>query len=196
MPKIDRELGIEVYATGTQGVGGAIRESVDDFVVEEVLVDGSRATFGKTPGSRTFRVTSAEQDYLLCVLAKRNWDTFIAIKNIARQLGIRQEQIAIAGIKDAKAVTAPKYVIVLVIVSPAKFHVGPSNPKKRISIQKTVTPPRLWSFFRRVLVSFGTRPLSKDQSFPRKACPELAEGRESSLSTAHFRKFAEWIPPP
>jgi hypothetical protein len=26
-----------------------------------------------------------------------------------------------------------------------------------------------------------------------KACPELAEGRESTPSTAHFRGFAGWI---
>ena len=44
VPEIDKLLGIEVYATKTAGVGGAIRESVEDFVVEEVLVDGSKAT--------------------------------------------------------------------------------------------------------------------------------------------------------
>ena len=48
---------------------------------------------------------------LLCILVKRNWDTFIAIKNVARQLGIRQGQISIAGIKDAKAVTAQHITI-------------------------------------------------------------------------------------
>jgi tRNA pseudouridine13 synthase len=43
---------------------------------------------------------------LLCVLVKRNWDTFIALRNIAKQLDLSQGQIQIAGIKDAKAVTA------------------------------------------------------------------------------------------
>ena len=37
-----------------------------------------------------------------------------------------------------------------------------------------------------VLVSFGMGSLSKRRSFPRK--------RESSPSTGHFRRFAEWIP--
>ena len=41
---LDKQLGIEVYATKSLGVGGAIREAVDDFVVEEMLVDGSKAT--------------------------------------------------------------------------------------------------------------------------------------------------------
>ena len=33
VPKIDKLLGIEVYATETVGVGGVIWESVEDFVV-------------------------------------------------------------------------------------------------------------------------------------------------------------------
>ena len=40
---IDKELGIEVYLTKGSGVGGVIREGAEDFVVEEVLVDGSKA---------------------------------------------------------------------------------------------------------------------------------------------------------
>ena len=53
---LDKQLGIEVYATKSLGVGGVIREAVDDFVVEEVLVDGSKASVngavaGKVLGS-------------------------------------------------------------------------------------------------------------------------------------------------
>ena len=48
---------------------------------------------------------------MLCILVKRNWDTFIAVKNIAKQLEIDQRRIQIAGIKDAKAVTAQHLTI-------------------------------------------------------------------------------------
>jgi tRNA pseudouridine13 synthase len=111
VPRIDRLLGIGVYATETRGVGGVIRESVDDFVVEEVLVDGSKAEIEKAVESRVLGASRSKQRYLLCVLVKRNWDTFIAIRNIAKQLGISQKQIHIAGIKDAKAVTAQNITI-------------------------------------------------------------------------------------
>jgi tRNA pseudouridine13 synthase len=111
VPKIDKALSIEVYVTETLGTGGAIRQSIDDFAVEEVLVDGSQAKIEKTSESHALRATLDKQGFLLCVLVKRNWDTFIAIKNIARQLGISQEQISIAGIKDAKAVTAQHITI-------------------------------------------------------------------------------------
>jgi tRNA pseudouridine13 synthase len=106
VPRIDKLIGIEVYATETKGVGGVIRESVDDFVVEEILVDGSKAEIEKSAERRVLGASSAKQRYLLCVLVKRNWDTFIALRNIAKQLGVSQRQIQIAGIKDAKAVTA------------------------------------------------------------------------------------------
>jgi len=104
--EIDRLLGIEVYASGTSGVGGVIRGSVDDFVVEEVLVDGSKAQISPASTKKVLGASLEYQRYLLCILVKCNWDTFIAIKNIAKNLGIDQNGIQIAGIKDAKAVTA------------------------------------------------------------------------------------------
>ena len=108
---LDKQLGIEVYATKSLGVGGTIRETVDDFVVEEMLVDGSKASVNGAVPSKVLGSSIQRQRFLLCVLVKRNWDTFIAVKNIAKQLGIDQRRIQIAGIKDAKAVTAQHLTI-------------------------------------------------------------------------------------
>jgi tRNA pseudouridine13 synthase len=111
VPRIDKLIGIEVYATETMGIGGVIRGSVDDFVVEEVLVDGSKAEIKKAAENQVLGASRTKQRYLLCVLVKRDWDTFIALRNIAKQLGVSQRQIQIAGIKDAKAVTAQHITI-------------------------------------------------------------------------------------
>jgi tRNA pseudouridine13 synthase len=108
---LDKQIGMEVYITSTVGVGGVIREAVDDFVVEEVLVDGSKAQVNGVVKDRVLASTLQRQRFLLCILVKRNWDTFIAVKNIAKQLGIDQNRIQIAGIKDAKAVTAQHLTI-------------------------------------------------------------------------------------
>jgi len=108
---LDKQLGIEVYATKSLGVGGAIREEVDDFVVEEVLVDGSKARVDGKVSGKVLGSSSQRQRYLLCVLVKRNWDTFIAVKNVAKQLSIDQRRIQIAGVKDAKAITAQHLTI-------------------------------------------------------------------------------------
>jgi tRNA pseudouridine13 synthase len=97
---------MEVYATKTDGVGGSIKASVDDFIVEEALIDGSKASISGTVPSSVLGSTSQRQRYLLCILIKRNWDTFIAIKNTAKSLGINPVRVQFAGIKDAKATTA------------------------------------------------------------------------------------------
>ena len=111
VPELDKLLGMEVYATKTEGVGGRIKESVEDFVVEEVLVDGSKASVNGEVPKRVLGSTLQKQRFLLCVLVKRNWDTFIAVKNIAKSLGIDQARVQFAGIKDAKAVTAQHITI-------------------------------------------------------------------------------------
>jgi tRNA pseudouridine13 synthase len=111
VPDIDKLLGFEVYATKTEGVGGRIKASVEDFVVEEVLVDGSKASVNGEVPKRVLGSTLQRQRFLLCVLIKRNWDTFIAVKNIAKSLGIDQARVQFAGIKDAKAVTSQHITI-------------------------------------------------------------------------------------
>ena len=105
-PEIDKLLGIEVYATKTSGVGGRIKRAAEDFQVEEVLVDGSKAQVNPFDEKRALGASLERQRHLLCVMVKRNWDTFLASKNVASQLGLGQNSIQIAGIKDAKAVTA------------------------------------------------------------------------------------------
>ncbi|MGB8779484.1 MAG: tRNA pseudouridine(13) synthase TruD [Candidatus Bathyarchaeia archaeon] len=114
VPGLERSIGIEVYATRSPGTGGTIRQSAEDFVVEEVLVDGSKAEVSRSDGNTEQTVlgsSSVKNRYLLCVLFKRNWDTFMALRNVAQQLGINTTRIQIAGIKDAKALTAQHVTI-------------------------------------------------------------------------------------
>lgn len=114
VPEIERQIGIETYVTRTPGIGGAIRRWVEDFVVEEVLVDGSKASVeadANAAGKPALGASAQRQRFLLCVLVKRNWDTFIALKNLAKELGVEQGRIQIAGIKDAKAITAQHITI-------------------------------------------------------------------------------------
>jgi tRNA pseudouridine13 synthase len=108
---LDKELGMGVYATDSLGVGGVIREAVNDFKVEEVLVDGSKANIEGVVPAKILGSSPQRNRFLLCILVKRNWDTLIAVKNIAKELGIDQGCIQIAGIKDAKAVTAQHLTI-------------------------------------------------------------------------------------
>ncbi len=112
--KLEKSMGIEVYITRSLGIGGAIRRCVEDFVVEEVLVDGSKAEIGNSKDLSTqftLGCSPRKDHYLLCVLTKRNWDTFLTLRDLASQLCVGTGQIHIAGIKDAKAITA-QYVTI------------------------------------------------------------------------------------
>ena len=74
--------------------------------MEETLVDGSKAPIDGTVPNKALGSTQNKQRFLLCTLVKRNWDTFIAVKNVAKALGLEQKRVQFAGIKDAKALTA------------------------------------------------------------------------------------------
>lgn len=114
VPRLEKFIGIEVYVTSSPGIGGTIRQFCEDFIVEEVLVDGSKAEINQTKGkAERLPLGShlAVNRYLLCVLVKRDWDTFMAVRAIAEQLGISYKRVQTAGIKDAKAVTAQHITI-------------------------------------------------------------------------------------
>jgi len=102
VPQLEKEIGIEVYATETRGIGGRLRQFPEDFKVEEILTNGSTA---KIEPDNIPHITGFGR-YLVCVLVKRNIDTFQAIQAIANKLGVASDRIQIGGIKDAKALTA------------------------------------------------------------------------------------------
>jgi len=109
VPRLEKLLGIEIYATSSAGIGGTIRRHTEDFIVEEMLIDGSKAEINQakeTLKTRALGSSDHRNKYLLCVLVKRNWDTLSAVKAVADQLNIDPRRIQIGGMKDAKAVTA------------------------------------------------------------------------------------------
>lgn len=102
VPTLEKEIGIEVYATKSFGIGGRLRQFPEDFKVEEILLNGSKAQIEPSTVSQI----GENGRYLVCVLVKRNCDNLIAIQKVAKTFGMSQERIQIAGIKDARAITA------------------------------------------------------------------------------------------
>jgi tRNA pseudouridine13 synthase len=71
------------------GIGGAIKEQPGDFVVEELPLYAPAGV-----GEHTF-----------FEIGKTGLSTFEAIRLIARELGVPEQQIGYAGLKDSRAVT-------------------------------------------------------------------------------------------
>jgi tRNA pseudouridine13 synthase len=103
VPKLETYLGIEVYASRARGIDGRIRSFPEDFVVEEILADGSKASI--YPKEKTV-LPSGHGRYFVCLLTKKGWDTLVAVRKVANQIGVSPERINIAGLKDARALTA------------------------------------------------------------------------------------------
>ncbi len=87
---MERELGIEGYLTSTQGVGGTLKSSPEDFVVEEVSAPPPPAIDGR---------------YAIATIRVRNWETNRLVRQLARSFRISRQRIGFAGTKDKKALT-------------------------------------------------------------------------------------------
>ncbi|HVP97434.1 tRNA pseudouridine(13) synthase TruD [Methanoregula sp.] len=87
---LERELGMQFYATDTAGIGGTLRTVPDDFIVEEIPLDKKGGSSGP---------------YLICRLTKTNWELQHAVKEIAKRLNISHRRIGWGGTKDRNART-------------------------------------------------------------------------------------------
>jgi len=93
-PPLDRSLGMTVYMTPYEGVGGRLRAELEDFLVEEVLDEIVFKHISDRP--------KKQGSYVLYSLTKRGLDTLHAVKIVEKVFGARVNYL---GIKDAKAIT-------------------------------------------------------------------------------------------
>ncbi len=86
----ERTIGIGYFLTDTDGTGGRLRDSPEDFVVREQSRPPPAA-----PGPWT-----------IATITSRNWETNHLVRELSRQLRISRTAIGFAGTKDKRAVTS------------------------------------------------------------------------------------------
>lgn len=86
----EADIGMHFYITDTDGTGGKIKQSAEDFIVREI----SNRPAEKEGG----RFTIAD-------VTTVNWETNRLVRMLARSMMISRERIAFAGTKDKRAVT-------------------------------------------------------------------------------------------
>jgi tRNA pseudouridine13 synthase len=94
-PPLDVSIGMTVYATPYEGIGGRLRAELEDFLVEEVLNDVVFRHVSEQPKKQ-------QGSYVLFSLTKRGLDTLHAVRIVEKVFGTRVNYL---GIKDANAVT-------------------------------------------------------------------------------------------
>ena len=88
------------YLSKARGMGGTLKEQPEDFIVEEIMKDGTVLEIGKTISH-----PSKKGDFTHFVMQKTNWNTIQAIHEVGRLLGTGPRRFGYAGTKDRIAVT-------------------------------------------------------------------------------------------
>ncbi|MBL7001263.1 MAG: tRNA pseudouridine(13) synthase TruD [Nitrosopumilus sp.] len=90
IPDLDSQIGITVYSTEFNGIGGKIRVEPEDFQVSEIISQRAQNSINETEG------------YAVYKLKKKKIDTNHALSDVFRKKGLRLKAL---GLKDASAVT-------------------------------------------------------------------------------------------
>jgi tRNA pseudouridine13 synthase len=95
---------MNVFSTQSEGIGGRLRKTPDDFVVQEIGLDGSIAPleasdkeYADQPGKIT-----------VFFLVKRNIDSIQAIRRLSNAMGVSYKRFSYAGLKDRRALTSQR----------------------------------------------------------------------------------------
>ena len=88
------------YLSQTPGIGGKLKESAEDFAVEEITAGGEVLVLGKK-----IRKRGKKGEFTHFVLEKRDWNTVQALKEVAGRLGVGDRRFGYAGTKDRVAAT-------------------------------------------------------------------------------------------
>ncbi len=86
----EKQIGLEVFFTDSHGIGGKLRKSPDDFIVDEVSIYPQEDENG---------------DFTIAEIRVRNWETNRLIRQMSRQLGISRKRVGFAGTKDKRGIT-------------------------------------------------------------------------------------------
>jgi tRNA pseudouridine13 synthase len=90
IPNLDTQIGISVYSTNFDGIGGKIRVQSEDFQVTEIISKRSQKSINEQDGYAVYKLT------------KKKIDTNHALSSIFRKKGVRLKSL---GLKDASAIT-------------------------------------------------------------------------------------------
>jgi len=91
------------YLSKIPGIGGTIKSTADDFIVEEILQDGTVLEINKK-----LELPSEGGQFTHFILQKKDWSTSSAFYEIAKRLGVGQKRLSFAGTKDKTAISTQR----------------------------------------------------------------------------------------
>jgi tRNA pseudouridine13 synthase len=111
----------EQFFTKSPALKGRVKQRYADFMVEEVLIDGTKCKIKRFNTPFEEREATPEiiiparidEEYLLVEMEKINYDTATALALLSRGLNVSKKRIGYAGLKDKRAITCQRISIFL-----------------------------------------------------------------------------------
>jgi len=88
--EFEKKIGIEVFLTDASGLCGKLKETPQDFIVDELSIEPKRFDTAK---------------YVIARVRSVNWETNKLIRELSRTLRVSRNNVGFAGTKDKRAVT-------------------------------------------------------------------------------------------
>ncbi|MHA1616112.1 MAG: tRNA pseudouridine(13) synthase TruD [Candidatus Njordarchaeales archaeon] len=107
VPEYDKLFGMYCWVTTTDGILGVLKTVPEDFIVEEILPDGTILTLERP----TLRSSGYEGLFTHFVLVKRNIGNFEALWMLAEKLNVPVGFFFYSGNKDREAVTVQRVAV-------------------------------------------------------------------------------------
>ncbi len=136
---LDRYVGMNYYVTDCEGIGGRIKERLEDFIVEEVLIDGQVVPTSVT-GKPLPKIVGKPGPWVWMIIEKRGIDAITLSLIISRKLGVGSRDISFGGLKDAVAITSQ-----VVSVRGVSINEVPSNFGRDIKVLSVVSMDRAFT---------------------------------------------------
>ncbi len=106
-PRIEKQMGIDKYGSDTPGIGGRIKQLLEDFIVEEITPEGE-TLYSHLRDLTEKEKTGSSGAYTWFILEKHGWDTFSVLRHLAKVLHIDLERFSFAGMKDKRGITVQR----------------------------------------------------------------------------------------
>jgi len=87
---MERDVGIDGFLTSTEGIGGVLKSTAEDFIVDEVSSPPPPAPDGS---------------FTIATLRVRGWETNRLVRQLSRSLRMSRRRLGFAGTKDKRALT-------------------------------------------------------------------------------------------
>ncbi|AGN25911.1 tRNA pseudouridine synthase [Candidatus Methanomassiliicoccus intestinalis] len=87
----EAEIGLEVFFTDSPGIGGRLKQTPEDFIVDEISLPPAEDDSGS---------------YSIAKVTSQNWETNRLVRELSKTLRISRDRIGFAGTKDKRGITS------------------------------------------------------------------------------------------